>query len=666
MASQLHWGIIGTGSIAQAFAFGLTTSKTGKLIAVASRSQASADKFGDKFDVPVRHASYQALLEDAQVQAVYIATPHPLHPEWAIKAAEAGKHVLCEKPMALNQWQAAKMFEAARAGGVACMEAFMYRCHPQIEALRQLLRDQAIGEVRIIRAAFSFGGGTGPVNADGRLFNNELGGGGIMDVGGYPVSMARLIAGEATGQPYADPIEVCGAGHVGQTNVDEYAAAVLKFPGDIIAEVASGVRVSMHEDVWIYGSDGRIHIPTPWVPNGRNGTGATEIHVHKGKELQTITSQSDVTLYGLEADALAAALPNQEVPHMSWGDTLGNMAALDQWRASVGTVYEAEKPRPCTVNLANRPIEPRAGHNMQYGQVPGLDKPVSKLIFGALTAHGSYAKAQVMFDQWLELGGNAFDTGAVYGPCDKIFGQWLNSRGVRDEVVIIGKGMHPPTTRPEQLSPQLDKILENFGCDCVDIYIMHRDHTDAPVDEWVDVLDAEVQRGRIKVFGGSNWTIERFAAANAYADKNGKQGCTVLNNNLALAHMVNPVWGGCLHVSDQASRQWMADHQVVHMSWSSTARGFFTDRSGPDKRDDPSLVKSWYSEENFQRKARAEELAKKKGCLPIHIAAAWVLHQPFASFALVGPETPTEMATLMPGLDIELTPEEVRWLAMDE
>lgn len=666
MTKTVNWGIIGTGSIAKAFAYGLKSSKTGTLVAVGSRTQASADAFGDAWEIPVRYGSYAALLEDRQVDAVYVATPHPMHAEWAIKAAEAGKHVLCEKPAALNQWQAAAMIEAARANGVAFMEAFMYRCHPQITKLRELLQEGAIGEVRMIEAAFAFGGGTTP-NPANRTENRTLGGGGILDVGGYAVSMARLIAGEALGRRFAEPLEVKAVGHIGETTgVDEWTAALLKFEGDIVAQVATGVRVGMRNDVMIYGSGGRIQVPDPWVPKGREGVGPTEIHLKRnGRPAETIQCTSEVTLYGLEADAMAAALPSLETPEMPWADSLGNMAVLDAWRAQIGLLYDEELPNPVSVNLANRPVKPLEGHRMRYADVPGLEKPVSKLIFGALTSHGSYAKAQVMFDKWVELGGNTFDTGQCYGRCDEIFGQWLASRGIRDELIVIAKGNHPPHDRPECVAAQMEKMLNEMRTDWVDIWIMHRDNPDYPVSEWIDALNAQIDKGRIKVLGGSNWTRERFAEANAWAQANGRQGLTILNNNLALAHMVKPVWGGCLHVSDRESRAWLSANDVVHFSWSSTARGFFTERSGPDKLGDRSLAECWYSERNFQVKARAEQLAREMGCAPINIAAAWVLNQPFRSFALIGPETPTEMAQNLPSLEIELTPEQITWLAME-
>src|SRR5581483_4245678 len=221
MSKKLAWGIIGTGRIAGIFAQGLAESKTGTLLAVGSRSQAAADTFGETWQAPRRYGSYEQLLADKDVEAVYIATPHPWHAEWAIKAAEAGKHILCEKPLALNFPEAMAIVEAARRNDVFLMEAFMYRCHPQTAKLIELIRSGAIGQVRVIQASFSFHSHFSP---ESRLLNNALGGGGILDVGCYCASMVRLIAGVATGKDFADPIKVTGGGHVGEiSRVDEYA-----------------------------------------------------------------------------------------------------------------------------------------------------------------------------------------------------------------------------------------------------------------------------------------------------------------------------------------------------------------------------------------------------------------------------------------------------------
>ena len=244
MSEKLAWGILGTGNIAKTFATGVQRSQSGRLAAVGSRTQAAANTFGEAhhIDLAHRHENYEALLADPAVQAVYIATPHPLHAHWTIRAADAGKHLLVEKPIGLNAAEAMAIIEAAIANDVFLMEAFMYRCHPQTAKVVELIKNGAIGEVRSIQATFSFHWPR-PWNDQSRLTSNALGGGGILDVGCYPVSFSRLIAGVALGKPFADPIEVKGVGHLSPAGTDDYAAAVLRFERDIIAEVATGVQL---------------------------------------------------------------------------------------------------------------------------------------------------------------------------------------------------------------------------------------------------------------------------------------------------------------------------------------------------------------------------------------------------------------------------------------
>src|SRR5947209_2315114 len=252
MSRTLSWGILGTGRIAGVFARGVKQSQTGTLVAVGSRSQAAADTFGETWHIPHRYSRYEDVLADQRVQAVYIAIPHPFHAEWAIKAAEAGKHVLCEKPIALNHAEAMAVVESAQRHDVFLMEAYMYRCHPQTAKLLELIRSGMIGQVRVIQATFSFQADAHP---EGRLFNNALGGGGILDVGGYCTSMARLIAGSATGQAVAEPVQLAAVGHVGEmTHVDEYTIASLLFPGDIVAQLFTGIQVNVENEVSIFGS----------------------------------------------------------------------------------------------------------------------------------------------------------------------------------------------------------------------------------------------------------------------------------------------------------------------------------------------------------------------------------------------------------------------------
>ena len=338
MATKLNWGIIGTGTIARRFALGLAESETGKLVAVGSRSLESAKKFTSEFPADA-HGSYEALLADPQIQAVYVSTPHPLHAEWAIKAADAGKHVLCEKPLTINLAQAKTVIDAAKRNNVFLMEALMYRCHPQTIRLAELLRNKVIGDVKIIQATFSF---NSDYNLRGRLLNNALAGGGILDVGCYCTSMARLIAGAAAGKPFDEPVELLGTGHVGaQSRVDEYAVASLKFPGGILAQLACGVQLDLESNVRIIGTGGTIVVPSPWVMS--RAPGFSKIIIFKKGVPEEVVVESQRGLYAIEADHLAAHIDARQSPLVPWDDTLGNMRALDLWRKSVGVVYDLEK-----------------------------------------------------------------------------------------------------------------------------------------------------------------------------------------------------------------------------------------------------------------------------------------------------------------------------------
>jgi aryl-alcohol dehydrogenase-like predicted oxidoreductase len=175
-----------------------------------------------------------------------------------------------------------------------------------------------------------------------------------------------------------------------------------------------------------------------------------------------------------------------------------------------------------------------------------------------------------------------------------------------------------------------------------------------------------MKAGRFKAFGGSNWSIDRISQANAYARKNGLQGFSIVSNNFSLARMVNPVWEGCEQASDPQSRAWFTQTQTVLLPWSSQARGFFTDRAHQDRKlNDEEMNRCWYSEDNWQRRERVVELAKTKNVLPINIALAYVLHQPFPTFPLIGPRTLEELRTSLPALDVELTSQQMKWLNLE-
>jgi predicted dehydrogenase len=341
-ASPLRWGILSTGRIAGVFTQGVAASQSGRVVAVGSRSESSATDFAAKHAIAKAHGSYEALLADPEVEAVYIGTPHPQHLEWVIAAARAGKHILCEKPMGLNHAEASEMVQAAREHGVVLMEAFMYRCHPQTAKIAELIRGGVLGTVGLVQAAFSFNSPYDPIS---RLWANAAGGGGILDVGCYAVSMARLVAGAAAGKAFLDPVAVTGAGVLHpESGVDVYAAATLMFANNVIAQVSTGVGLTQDNVVRIYGTAGWLLVPSPWVINRDGGSSKLLLHLEGVTEPEEIVIDG-APLYALEADAFAAAVRAgwRDVPQMSTDDTLGNLATLDRWRAAIGLVYDREK-----------------------------------------------------------------------------------------------------------------------------------------------------------------------------------------------------------------------------------------------------------------------------------------------------------------------------------
>jgi predicted dehydrogenase/aryl-alcohol dehydrogenase-like predicted oxidoreductase len=673
MPKRVRWGILGTGAIAQCFADNLKPSRNGMLQAVGSRSAQGAAKFAVRYVTeshsPTAHASYEQLLADKNVDAIYVCTPHPWHAEWSIKAVRAGKHVMCEKPFTLNQPQAMAVLQEAAENNVTVMEAFQWRCHPQTAKLVELIREKVIGDVQLIQAAFSFSCGYG---ADSRLWNNALAGGGILDVGSYAVAAARLIAGAAVGKNFADPEHVHGYAHLAPTGVDAYAIGSMKFKGGILAQVTTGVAMNTENVIRIFGTQGNIFIPDPWVCD-RHHAQTGKIIVHANGTSQEILIPTDVTSFTHEINVFGDAVMSKNMqtpaPSMTWDDTLSQMRTLDRWRQAAGVVYEQEtlKAYPPVTVSGGTPAVVRQGSAMKYLSIPKLQKRVSRLIMGC-DNQSTLASMTVMNDDFFERGGNAFDTAFIYGSGhqERLLGQWIKLRNVREQVAVIVKGCHTPEADPISLTRQLNISLDRLQTDYADIYMMHRDNPEIPVGEFVDVMNQHVKAGRIKVFGGSNWSLARVDEANEYARKNGLQGFGVVSNNFSLARMVNPVWAGCVAASDADSRAWFARTQTTLLSWSSQARGFFVPGiAAPDKTDDQELVHSWYSDDNFRRLERAKEIALKHKVSPINIALAYVLCQPFPTIALIGPRQLSELRSSLPGLTVELSAEEVKYLNLD-
>ena len=319
----LRWGILGVARINRALIPPLQSSPRHSLVAIASRDKARAEEAAHQAGIPRAHGSYEALLADPEVDVVYIPLPNGLHAEWTVRAARAGKHVLCEKPLALNVEDVDRIEAAAREAGVVVAEAFMYRHHPQTLKVKELVGTGAVGTIRVVRGAFTFN-----LTRDGdpRL-DAAQGGGSLWDVGCYPVSYTRFLLGE-------EPSEVFGWRASGRTGVDEVFVGQLRFPGGALANFDCGFRAPFRTHMEIVGSDGSIVIPRPFKP-GRD----EKIVLARGEETQELTIAGQ-ELYLGEVDDMADAILLGQPPRVSLAESRGNVAAL------TALLRSAAKERP--------------------------------------------------------------------------------------------------------------------------------------------------------------------------------------------------------------------------------------------------------------------------------------------------------------------------------
>jgi predicted dehydrogenase len=306
----LRWGILGTARINRRIIPPLKASAGNRLLAVASRDAARAAAHAREWGVERAHGSYEALLADPGIDAVYVPLPNHLHAEWTIRAARAGKHVLCEKPLALSVAEVDAMETAAREGGVVLAEAFMYRHHPQTLRVKELVDGGAIGAVRFVRGTFSF-----PLTRpDDVRLRPEWGGGCLWDVGCYPLSFARFVLG-------AEPVEVTGSQVRGPTGVDETFAGQLVFPGGVLAQVDAGFRSPSRTHFEIAGTEGTIVVPEPWRPEGK------PFLLVRGDETEEIVVGGE-DRYLLEIEDLADCARTGRPPRVTLAESRGNVATI--------------------------------------------------------------------------------------------------------------------------------------------------------------------------------------------------------------------------------------------------------------------------------------------------------------------------------------------------
>ncbi|MEZ5303654.1 MAG: Gfo/Idh/MocA family oxidoreductase [Verrucomicrobiales bacterium] len=317
----LRWGILGTGMIARKFAPQLGETPLAELAFAASRDRAKAKAFAAEVGA-ARFGDYDEMLADPEVDAIYVSLPNEFHKPWAIRALEAGKHVLCEKPLAGNAADAGEMFAAAERCGRVLVEAFMYRLLPVVRKAVELARGGAIGEIRAVQSAFTFRREAD--RADGRYWSGPgQGGGALMDVGCYPLHFARAIIGE-------EPSECRCVARLHEFGVDEYAAAALKFPGGAVADFVCGMTVDGHRATHVLGTEGSLYLPDPWLGEPtlvlrRDLEASEEFHLPK-----------PMGSYALEAEAFHAAAAGGAEPWITKADTLGNLRALDALRREIG------------------------------------------------------------------------------------------------------------------------------------------------------------------------------------------------------------------------------------------------------------------------------------------------------------------------------------------
>ena len=336
---KIRWGIIGPGSIAHNFADGLISSYSGQLVAIASKNNDRRKSFGDKYNIheDFRFESYDDIVNSEHIDAIYISTPHTFHAEWTIKAAGKGKHVLCEKPGSVNYAEGQKVIDAVSEAGVFYMEGFMYRCHPQIPKLIELIKNKIIGDIISIDSSFGFD--MGKTIPEHRLFNKDLAGGGILDVGLYPISFSRLVAGVVSNERFLDPEFLNAEAKIGETEVDEIAHANIKFKNGVEAKVSTAIRENMKNNAIIKGEDGVIELPDPWMPGKDGGPYHAKIKIKKNNKEEIIDLKGPEHLFFFEAELASQSISKEKTqapfPAMTWDDTLSNLKALDQWRSKI-------------------------------------------------------------------------------------------------------------------------------------------------------------------------------------------------------------------------------------------------------------------------------------------------------------------------------------------
>lgn len=311
MEKILNWGFLSTAKINRALIKPLRASKRTRLLGVASRSQTSADAYAREWEIPRAYGSYEAMLADPEIDIVYNSLPNHLHAEWTVKALHAGKHVLCEKPLALKLKEVDDIIAATQETGKTAVEAFMYRHHAQTLKVKELVESGVVGRLQLIRGAFTF-----TLTREGNYrFVKEYGGGSLWDVGCYPISFARMIVGQ-------EPVEVFGWQVTGAGGSDESFYGQVRFGTGVHLQFDCGFKSPFRSFMEIVGTEGMIQIPNPFKPELKN-----EIRLTSGDKTEMLTIKGQ-ELYLGEVEDLCDAVLNGKSPRIPLADSRGNIAVI--------------------------------------------------------------------------------------------------------------------------------------------------------------------------------------------------------------------------------------------------------------------------------------------------------------------------------------------------
>jgi len=309
--ARLRWGFLSTARITTALLDPLHTSNRNELLAVASRSQDKADEYARKYKVKRAYGSYAELLADPDIDVIYNPLPNHLHAEWTVNAMRAGKHVLCEKPLALSMADVDVIIAEAEKMGKITAEAFMYRTHPQTLKAQEIVASGKLGVVKFIRGSYTYVGR----NPDNYRWKPEMGGGGLWDVGCYPLSYSRALLG-------VEPLEVFGWQVTGPTGVDEFFTSQLHFPKDIYAHFDCSVKIPYHVFMEIIGDEAMLTIPNPFNPGKKE-----KLLLSKNGRIEKVAVKG-IGAYCGEVEDMADAILLGKPPHVSLADSRANTAAI--------------------------------------------------------------------------------------------------------------------------------------------------------------------------------------------------------------------------------------------------------------------------------------------------------------------------------------------------